>query len=204
MQGLPLVAKVDVYVDDFLLMAQTASTHYMPGPVNVMADNTSRRWDLSDDALLTHFNTHYPHARSWQMRMLSPATNALLIGTLSKTRSSAASPLGKMPLPTPPGPSGRPSILQLFAYRYHNGALAPGRHPVRSRTVEDAIRALGQTYAGMGSVDPRLNQHGALDFRLTRPLFQAWKHDDDPPSCVMRQALLVLEHRCPSLGQCSC
>jgi hypothetical protein len=35
----------------------------------------------------------------------------------------------------------------------------------------------------MGSVDPRLNQHGALDFRLTA-LFQAWKHDDDPPSRV--------------------
>jgi hypothetical protein len=42
-----------------------ARQHYIPGPVNAMADDTSRRWDLTDDALLTHFNIHFPQTSSW-------------------------------------------------------------------------------------------------------------------------------------------
>ncbi len=74
-------------------------------------------------------------------------------------------------------------LLQLFAQRIRDGTIAPGRRAVRSRTVEDAVRAVGQTYAGLGSVDPRLNAHGTLDLRLTS-LFQSWSKYDDPPSRV--------------------
>ena len=42
-----------------------ARHHYIPGPVNLMADDASQRWDLSDTALLTHFNLHYPQTTSW-------------------------------------------------------------------------------------------------------------------------------------------
>lgn len=85
-------------------------THYLPGPVNVMADDASRRWDLDDAALLTFFNTRYPQVQSWQMQTLTPATSASLIGSLSKPRSRAASPPNGMPPPIPLGPSGRPSV----------------------------------------------------------------------------------------------
>ena len=34
--------------------------HYIPGPVNAMADDASRRWDLSDQALVSHFNSLLP------------------------------------------------------------------------------------------------------------------------------------------------
>ena len=43
---------------------------------------------------------------------------------------------------------------------------------MRSRTVEDTVRAVGQAYAGVGTSDPRMNAHGTLDFRLTF-LYQA-------------------------------
>ena len=43
----------------------------------------------------------------------------------------------------------------------------------------------------MGAADPRLNQHGALDFRLTS-LFRAWKKDDDPPLRVKPLPLSVV------------
>ncbi len=74
-------------------------------------------------------------------------------------------------------------LLQIFAQRLRDGAIAPGRHPVRSRTVEDALRSVGQTYAGLGAPDPRLSQHGHLDFRLSS-LYRAWATADDPPSRV--------------------
>lgn len=179
----------------------------MPGPVNVVADDASHHWDLLDTNLLTHFNNRYPQAHSWQMRTLSPATSAsLLIGALaSRWHSHAASPqrlasatsawalwqafctslgvntfnLGPDPIP----------LLQLFAHRYHSGSLAPGRHPVHSRTVEDVIGVLGQTYASMGAVDPRLNRHGALDLWLTS-LLQAWKHNDALPPFPCQTAAL--------------
>ena len=38
---------------------------YVPGKANVMADDASRRWDLSDSALLSHFNSTYPQDTSW-------------------------------------------------------------------------------------------------------------------------------------------
>ena len=34
--------------------------HYLPGPLNLMADDCSRLWNLSDSQLLTHFNSRYP------------------------------------------------------------------------------------------------------------------------------------------------
>ena len=48
-------------------------------------------------------------------------------------------------------------MLQIFAQRLRNGTLAPGRRDVHSRTLEDAVRAVGQTYASMGGPDPRMN-----------------------------------------------
>lgn len=87
-----------------------ARHHYIPGPVNVMADDASRLWDMNDEALLTHFNTRFPQPTSWSMRPLPPAMASALTGALFKSRrvpaslSSAVSPL--MPLCA----SGRPFV----------------------------------------------------------------------------------------------
>ena len=87
-----------------------ARHYYIPGPVNAMADDASRRWDLSDDALLTHFNSNFPQTRSWQLRHLTPAANAILTGALSRRRATLASLVNVTPPPPPPGPCGRPSV----------------------------------------------------------------------------------------------
>ena len=42
---------------------------------------------------------------------------------------------------------------------------------------------MGQTFSRMGSPDPRLNQFGVVDMRLTT-LYQAWKKSDEPPTRV--------------------
>jgi len=43
---------------------------YIPGPANTMADDCSHLWHLSDDALLTHFNSCYPQAAGWTLCQL--------------------------------------------------------------------------------------------------------------------------------------
>ena len=50
---------------------------------------------------------------------------------------------------------------------------------------------MGQTYAALGAPDPRLNQFGHLDFRLTA-LFSAWKRQDAPPTRVRPLPLDVI------------
>ena len=51
-----------------------------------MADDRSRRFDLSDPHLLTYFNVTYPQNKWWQMRHLWPTINSALIYLLQCKR----------------------------------------------------------------------------------------------------------------------
>ena len=68
-----------------------AQHDHIAGTANVMADNASRRWDLSDSVLLSHFDFHYPQATSWIMRTLPASTHSALIGALSRRRCTPTS-----------------------------------------------------------------------------------------------------------------
>jgi len=59
---------------------------YIPGRQNVMADMLSRRWDLSDSAVLAHFNAHFPQRRSWRICHLRGAMTSALTLALSRRR----------------------------------------------------------------------------------------------------------------------
>ena len=80
---------------------------YVPGKANVMADDASRRWDLSDSALLSHFNSAYPQDTSWTLLTLDPAMRSAVIGALSRRRSMPASLCIGAILPLQPGASGK-------------------------------------------------------------------------------------------------
>ena len=82
---------------------------YIPGPANVMADDASRRWDLTDVALLTHFNASYPQLTSWTMLPLPAPILSSLTGALCRKRCAPASLRIANTPPPAPGPSGRPS-----------------------------------------------------------------------------------------------
>ncbi len=79
---------------------------YIPGSSNVMADDCSRRWDLSDDALLTFFNSVYPQPTSWELCHLRPPMNSALTSSLFAMRSDPASFLAVPRQPTDIGRSG--------------------------------------------------------------------------------------------------
>jgi hypothetical protein len=50
--------------------------------------------------------------------------------------------------------------------RYRSGEVAPGGQAVRSRTVEDALRAVGQGFASVGGHYPRKTATGDIVFHL--------------------------------------
>ena len=60
---------------------------YIPGPINAMADFLSRQWDLTDDQILSHFNSHFPQNEPWQLCPLKTEMNSSLISALSRRRS---------------------------------------------------------------------------------------------------------------------
>ena len=57
---------------------------YIPGPVNIMANDCSCHWDLTDAQLLTYFNSAYPQPISWKLLTLQLLMNLALISVLSK------------------------------------------------------------------------------------------------------------------------
>jgi hypothetical protein len=59
---------------------------HITGVSNVMADDCSRLWELSDEDLLTHFRTHYPQSEPWQLCPLRPKMHSSLISALRKQR----------------------------------------------------------------------------------------------------------------------
>ena len=73
---------------------------YVPGPANAMADDASRLWHLSDNALLAHFDSTFPQALPWTICHLRPKMHSALTMALLCKRS--------MPVSFLPGPSLEP------------------------------------------------------------------------------------------------
>jgi hypothetical protein len=85
------------------------------------------------------------------------------------------------------------AILQVYLQRYRDGTIAPRGKPVRSRTVEDSLRAIGQTFAALGTLDPRLDQHGNIDFRIQQQL-RGYSRADPPPNRVKPIPIQIIRH----------
>lgn len=73
--------------------------------------------------------------------------------------------------------------LQVFGQRYRDGRLAKDGKPVYARTVEDALRQIGQTMASLGAKDHRLIGPKQIDFRLSRQI-AGYKTTDPAPNRV--------------------
>ena len=84
-------------------------------------------------------------------------------------------------------------LLQVFGQRYRTGHLSASHRPVKSRTVEGALRAVGQTFASVGSPDPRLTASGKHEFRIRRQL-TGYAKADPPPNRVKPVPIAVIYH----------
>ena len=83
--------------------------------------------------------------------------------------------------------------LQVFAYRFRHGRINTTQQPVCSRTVEGALRSIGQTFSSVGAPDPRFTTQGALDFHLKRML-SCYSKQDSPPAHVKPITVPILWH----------
>ena len=71
-------------------------------------------------------------------------------------------------------------FLQIFAHRVRRGELAIRGKGVRRGTVDGYVRSVGQVLASLGANDPRHDQYGKTDFRLSRQL-RSYEREDPPP-----------------------
>jgi hypothetical protein len=83
---------------------------HIKGDHNVMADDCSRLWHLSDGALLTHFASCYPQSAAWQLCHLRPSMHSSLISALHRKRPSPASLLDTVIGAIKPGTFGPVSV----------------------------------------------------------------------------------------------
>jgi hypothetical protein len=91
------------------------------------------------------------------------------------------------------GTTGPILLLQVFAKRYRKGQLAPRGKPVKSRTVEGALRAVGQAFTSVWALDPRLTPRGSTEFRLRRQL-RGYSKADPAPNRVKPVPTGVIYH----------
>ena len=92
-------------------------------------------------------------------------------------------------------------ILNTFAREYRTGRISASGAAVRSRTVEDAVRSVGQTLAALGARDPRLTDGGDVDIRL-RLQYRAYSKQDPPPRRVKPIPVQVI-HRIARVAMAS-
>jgi hypothetical protein len=59
----------------------------IPGPLNVMADALSRRWDLDDSQLLALFNSKFPQTQPWLLCPLRPEMHLSAMSALSRSNA---------------------------------------------------------------------------------------------------------------------
>ena len=83
------------------------------------------------------------------------------------------------------------TILNAFTRDYRTGNIVPDSRGVRSRTVEDAVRSIGQAIVMLGAKDPRMTSTGKLDGRLQLQ-FRCYSRQDPPPSHVKPIPVQVL------------
>ena len=82
--------------------------------------------------------------------------------------------------------------LRVFAARYRDGRIAPGGKPVAFRTVEDAVRSVGQRLSVLGSKDPRFDSAGNTVYAYKAQL-QSYKREDKPPKRAKPLPITVVQ-----------
>jgi len=84
-----------------------ANFQHISGPANAMADDTSRLWELTDDALLSYFEQTYPQPLPWKLCHLMPGMCSALISALDRKQVNLQLFLNGPEVETTPGISGK-------------------------------------------------------------------------------------------------
>ena len=110
---------------------------HIAGTANVMADDCSRLWHLTDEQLLTHFNLHYPQNLPWKQCTLRPEMNFALLSALQRKRQPPESFLLQLQKQKHGGSSGWQNVP--------SGKLTQSKTPVL-RTLPTTLQHLPTKY----------------------------------------------------------
>jgi hypothetical protein len=100
---------------------------YLPGPSNSMADDCSRLWHLSDSALLSHFNLHYPQKHCWQSCSLRTEMHYAIHSALCSNISLPESFLHENAHRRTIGPAGKHFVNSTPSIRSYSNSKTPFR-----------------------------------------------------------------------------
>ena len=84
-------------------------------------------------------------------------------------------------------------VLRVLATRIRDGRLSRSGNPVRGAHVADEISLIAKTFQELGAPDPRYNQFGQIDLRLSS-LYKAYRNIDPAPNRVKPMPIQIL-HR---------
>jgi hypothetical protein len=85
-------------------------------------------------------------------------------------------------------------IIQRFGVRSRDGRISPSDNPYRARSMEDAIRFVGQKFASLGPPDC----HRKARFQVKTHVFCTEKKDD-PPVRVEPVPMIILLQQCDDM-----
>ena len=86
---------------------------YISGVSNLMADDSSRLFHLSDAEFLLYFNSTFPQAESFHLVHLSPQVSSSVISAL---RNKMCKPESLLVEPPPPIPTGKPGTASQLTW----------------------------------------------------------------------------------------
>jgi hypothetical protein len=158
---------------------------FIPGKVNLMADLTTRSWEISDSALLSNFNLRFPRTQPWTICTLRKEIDSALTSTLLKIRTKSESLLNNPKHKTSIGSDGMHSASKMELTL----SCAPG--PIRSPSskslgsntaMKELLPAtsasdLAQWKTPSGRLDRRLPDWGALTSGKTSAAKSTFEYD---------------------------
>jgi len=134
---------------------------YIPSLSNLLADDASRLFHLSDSQLTTHFNELYPQLLSYHLVTPTPAIISAVTSALLKKPYSTASLLDETPAPTPTGkpgaatqlawastPYSKPSKTKYRSYKSSSTEFELAH--LQSTAIPSALERLKITYGVLG------------------------------------------------------
>ena len=137
---------------------------YEPGVINILADDASRLFHLTNSQFLSYFNTSHSQPKSWRLVHPTSEITTAVLSALRKKTCNAESLLVVPPPPTPTGQNGHSSPIAWASIPYSK----PRRTKYRSSSSSSAtsVQATLQPNAVRSSLDQLRTTYGRLHRRL--------------------------------------
>jgi hypothetical protein len=182
---------------------------FITGVTNVLADQCSRHFHLTDAQLLSHFNASFPQTMPWRMCHLLKETLSAMISALSKRRPALASLLNAPERRMRIGTVGK-SFASRTTLPHSSKTVRTQSPPSKSSLNDTEMDARlpcikpsdlvqwktpsarwARRSPNWGGADIRKDAFGAIDSRISRQ-FRCYRKEEAPPSRVKPVPIVII------------